>query len=276
MSELAEQPLVDTHSHVQDPEFDRDRDEALDRARAAGLQAIVSVGYDLTSSRRAVQLAEAQPDVFAAVGIHPNSVAQAGSADWSEICDLARHPKVVALGETGLDNYRKYTPPNLQEASLWRHLELAEALSLPVVIHNREASPRMRQILGEWTGRRRNEGFPGVMHCFSADAETLTACLKYGFVISIAGPVTYKNAESLRARAKDVPVGRLVVETDCPYLTPEPHRGKRNEPAFVAHTARRLAEVRSESFAELAVHTTQTASELFGLPLTAAPAASRS
>jgi TatD DNase family protein len=267
MSGFAGSPLIDTHCHIQDPDFDIDRDDVLRRAWSAGLVAIVCVGYDLESSRRAVELAERHSDVFATVGIHPNSASQAERGAWAEISALARREKVVGVGETGLDYYRKYTPPGQQEESFRWHLDLAAQLGLPVVVHNREANSRVRAILEEWVARLPAHRPRGVMHCFSADAETLEGCLKNGFDISFAGPVTFKNADTLRTLAARVPRGRLVVETDSPYLTPEPRRGKRNEPAFVEHTARRLAETRGESFGELSRHTTQTAGRLFGISL---------
>jgi TatD DNase family protein len=174
---------------------------------------------------------------------------------------------VVGIGETGLDNYRKRTRPEVQEEWLRRHLALADETGRPVIIHNREADRRVREMLAEWAPRRALTGVPGVMHCFSADRMMLEACLELGFMISIAGPVTFKTAEGLREVARAVPLGRLVVETDCPYLTPVPHRGQRNEPAYVRHTARYLAEIRGESFEDLAVRTTEAAAGLFGLEI---------
>src|SRR5262249_9027543 len=155
---------------------------------------------------------------------------QVTSACWSEIRELARHPKVVGLGETGLDNYRKFAPPVQQERWLRRHMELAEESGLPLIVHNRLADARLTAILQDWSPDNRGTRPPGVMHCFSADAAMLESCLTLGFTISFAGPVTFKNADSLRAVAKQVPASRLVVETDSPYLTPLPHRGERNEP----------------------------------------------
>ena len=271
MSALAAPRLVDTHAHLQDPAFSDDVDAVVARARRAGVAAIVCAGYDLVSSRRAVELAARYSEVYAAVGLHPNDVARTTDRDWNELRTLAGADRVVGIGETGLDNYRKRTPPEVQERWLWRHLELADELGLPVIIHNREADRRMREILGEWRGSRRSGGVPGVMHCFSADRATLEACLDLGFSISIAGPVTFRSAEALRDVARAVPVDRLVVETDCPYLTPVPHRGERNEPAYVADTARYLAELRGESFEDFADQTRRNAAMLFNLdPVTLA------
>jgi TatD DNase family protein len=267
MSAHAAVPLVDTHAHVQDPVFAEELDAVVARARQAGLVAFVCVGYDLESSRRAVEIAARYPDVYATVGMHPNSAGRATDADWDELRELARAEKVVGLGETGLDNYRKRTMPEVQERWLWRHLELGDELGRPVVIHNREADDRLRAILGEWCAGRRSGGVPGVMHCFSADEVMLEACLELGMMISIAGPVTFKNAGRLRDVARAVPADRLVVETDCPYLTPMPHRGDRNEPAYVAHTARFLAELRLEAPEALAARTTRNAAALFDLKI---------
>jgi TatD DNase family protein len=267
MSAAALPRLVDTHAHLQESAFNHDREAVLENARAAGVVAVVCVGYDVESSQKAVALAERHADVFAAVGIHPNDCGSATEADWAEICRLAREPRVVGIGETGLDDYRKRTPPELQERWLARHCDLAVERGLPVIIHNRDASLRLRKVLRtrDWPVSTRP---PGVLHCFSADRETLEACLALGFVVSIAGPVTYKNAADLRALVPAVPADRLVVETDCPYLPPHPLRGTRNEPAHVRYTAAQLAEVRAESFPEFAERTTRTAAHLFGLQTT--------
>ena len=275
MSGLADQPcgpppLVDTHAHIQDPRFAADREAVLDRALEAGLRAIVCVGYDLESSRDAVELAERHEAVFAAVGIHPNDVGDATESDWQEIEALSRRERVVGIGETGLDNYRDRTTPALQERWFQRHLDLAAELDKPVVVHNREADRRTVEMLSAWSG----DGRRAVMHCFAGDLATLRRCLELEATISIAGPVTYRNADPLREVARQVPLERLVVETDCPYLTPQPRRGKRNEPAYVAHTARFLAELRAEPFEELARRTSVNAAALFRLPLAVGVAAS--
>ena len=267
MTALARKSLLDTHAHVQDEAFDADREAVLARAAQVGVRAVVCVGYDLQSSRRAVELAARFASLYATVGIHPNYAGRATDAEWQEVCWLAGLPRVVGIGETGLDNYRDYTPAAMQEAWFERHLTLAAERDLPVVVHNRDANERVCDLLRQWTGSRRLPSAPGVMHCFSADERTLEACLGFDFRISIAGPVTFRNAERLRSLAALVPADRLVVETDAPYLTPHPHRGQRNEPAFVQYTARQLAEIRGESFEELAARTTANAVELFRLDL---------
>jgi TatD DNase family protein len=225
------------------------------------------VGYDLDSSRRAVDLAARYGPLYAAVGIHPNYAGRASAADWDQIRLLADQPKVVAIGETGLDNFRDYTPAPLQEAWFERHLALADERGLPVIIHNRQANDRVRTLLRDWSESRRQAGPPGVMHCFAGDEATLADCLQLDFRISFAGPVTFKNAERLRGLAARVPADRLVVETDSPYLTPHPYRGQRNEPSRVQLTAQCLAELRGEPYAQLAAQTTSNAAELFRLDL---------
>jgi TatD DNase family protein len=257
--------LVDTHAHLMDTAFANDLPAVLDRAAAAGVVAMVCVGYDEQSSVAAVTLAERYPQIVAAVGIHPNSSGAARPGAFERIEALARHPRVVGIGETGLDNYRKRTPTAVQRDWFERHLDLAARLDLPVVVHNREADAEVGSMLVAWS---RATGGRGVLHCFSGDDAMLAAGLEAGFLISIAGPVTYKNAGGLPDRARRVPVDRLVVETDCPYLPPHPHRGQRNEPAHVRLTATRLAELRGEPLDQIEQATTANARRLFsGLPV---------
>lgn len=227
--------LVDTHAHLMDPAFDPDRDEVLSRAHQAAVSALVLVGYDLPTSRAAVELARTLPNARATVGIHPNSAAHATEMDYAAIAELASEPEVVAIGETGFDNYREFTSPKRQRESLEWHLRLASDLRLPVIIHNRQADAEVRDIV-------MGSGVAGILHCFSSsDPNYLDLMLAYGFFISFAGPLTFKNGQTTRDMARRVPLDRLLVETDCPYLAPEPHRGRRNEPAFVRDTATCLA-----------------------------------
>jgi TatD DNase family protein len=238
--------LVDTHAHLMDSAFDGDRDAVFERAQQAGVSAMVLVGYDLASSRAALDLARRLPNTAAAVGIHPNSAAEASSADFDAVAALASAPEVVAIGETGLDNYRDFTPPARQREAFAWHLRLAEDRDLPVIIHNREADDAVSSLTEGFHGQ-------GVLHCFSSiDPGYLERMLGRGYRVSFAGPLTFKNASSIREMAKRVPSERLLVETDCPYLAPEPHRGRRNEPAFVRDTAVRLADVVDVPFEELA------------------------
>jgi TatD DNase family protein len=270
-------PLVDTHAHPMDRAFDADRAEVLARARAAGLVALIAVGYTAESSRQAVALAEAHDWIWATVGIHPNAVSAASRADWAEVARLARHPRVVAIGETGLDYYRTWSQPAAQRDWLRRHLDLAGELDRPVVVHNRAADADVRAILTEWAARRAGAARPpGVLHCFAGDPETLAVGTAAGFYVSFAGPVTYRNAGRLPLAVVQTPADRLVLETDCPYLPPVPHRGQRNEPAYLRLTARRVAELRGEPPEALARRTTANAGRLFGLPLPAAAETDRS
>jgi len=236
--------LVDTHAHLMDPAFDADRAAVLARARAAGVEALVLVGYDLPSSRAAVALAREIPWARASVGIHPNSAAEASDADFEAIAELARAPEVVAVGETGLDYFRQYTPHDRQRTALDWHLSLAEELAVPAIVHNRQADADVAEALTVAASGSTSRPIPGVLHCFSStDPHYLQRVLDAGYFVSFAGPLTFRSAQNLRAMAARVPLGRLLVETDCPYLAPVPHRGQRNEPAFVRDTATCLASI---------------------------------
>ena len=238
--------LVDTHAHLMDAAFDEDRAAVVERARAAGVTAFILVGYDLATSRAAIELAREVPDAWAAVGIHPNAAAEASDADFATLAELARAPEVVAIGETGLDNYREFTPARRQRQAFEWHLELAERLELPVIVHNRQADADVASVVG--TGN-----VHGILHCFSShDPLFLDHMLAAGFHVSFAGTLSFKNAAPTRDMATRVPRDRLLVETDCPYLAPEPHRGRRNEPAYVQDTARCLATVLDMPFEQLA------------------------
>jgi TatD DNase family protein len=234
--------LVDTHAHLMDPAFDADRDQVFARARAAGVARLVLVGYDRASSVAAVELARRVGWARAAVGIHPNSVAEALDEDFEFVADLATAPEVVAIGETGLDYYRDFTPPDRQRQAFHWHLRLAEKRRLPVVVHNRQAEADVAAIAAD-------HAWPGVLHCFgSTDAHYLERMLGLGYYVSFAGPLTFKSGGPIRAMVHSVPIDRLLVETDCPYLAPTPHRGRRNEPAFVRQTAACLADIVGVSF----------------------------
>jgi TatD DNase family protein len=242
--------LVDTHCHLMDRRFDADRGSVLRRAREAGVAALVLVGYDLASSRAAVDLARSLPNAVASVGIHPNSSGAASNADFDGLADLARDPTVVAIGETGLDYFRDRTPPQRQRWAFAWHLRLAEALGLPVVVHTRDAHADVASALESSANRRRADQPPGVLHCFTGDRAHALRMVDAGYFVSFAGPLTYKSS-NLPGVAAAVPAERLLVETDCPYLPPASHRGERNEPAFVVETARVLAHVRQMTDAAL-------------------------
>lgn len=253
--------LIDTHCHLDFEWFNEDRDEVVARAVAAGVTQIVVPAIDLTNCRTVLSLAERYEGVFAAVGIHPNS-----SAGWQDswigvLRDLAQHPKVVAIGEIGLDYYWDKSPKAMQQRALGLQLELAAELDLPVIIHNRESSADVIQLLTESPLAGREN--PGVLHSFSAEWETAVSALNLGYYLGFTGPVTFKKADALREIATKVPMDRLLVETDAPYLTPHPYRGKRNEPAYVAYVAERLAAERGIDTAVLAQQTTANARRIF-------------
>lgn len=255
--------LIDTHAHLDDDEFSADLDEVIRRAGESGLSGIVAVGTTISSSLRAVELSRTHAIVRAAVGIHPNYAAESKPEDWGHIVELSQEPEVVAVGETGLDRFRDHTPFSLQLEYFQRHIALAGERELPLVIHCRDAEADVLEQLESTIGHGRLQG---VMHAFTGEAATADCCLQLGLHISFAGQVTYRNRkfDSLREVARRVPLERLLVETDSPYLAPEPHRGRRNEPGHVRHTAERLAELRAVELAELADGTTANARRLFG------------
>jgi len=255
-------PLFDTHAHLHFPDLAADLDGVLERARAAGVTGIVTIGTDRETNPDAVALAEGLAGVHATVGVHPHDAGLATEADFEAMERLIRgSPKVVALGEMGLDFFRNLSPPDVQETVFRRQLEMARRLDKPVVIHCRDAHSEALAILAA----ERVSEVGGVMHCFSADVEVAKRCLDLGLVISLAGPVTYKNAKALPEVARFLPADRLVLETDCPFLPPHPHRGQRNEPAWVAITAARVAELRGVSPEALGETTTENARRLFRL-----------
>ncbi len=235
----------DTHAHLDQEEFDADRSAVIERAHQAGVELILAVGIDLASSRNTIRLAEDHVEIYAAVGIHANSAAQAGAEDWDQVVELAGHPRVVAVGETGLDRHWDYTPFAVQQEYFERHLSLASERNLPIVIHCRDAADDLMPMLRRAASRA---PLRGIMHAFSGDVRMARECVELGLHISFAGNVTYKNKkfQDLRLAAEAVPADRLLIETDSPYLTPEPLRGRerRNEPAWIAHTAQCLAQLR--------------------------------
>ncbi len=265
--------LIDTHAHVQFAAYDEDRAETLARARAAGVEAIVLVGTDPAANSAAIALAERHDWLYASVGIHPHDAANFGP-DRRELQAQAAHPRVVALGEMGLDYYRMLAPRPAQFAAFEAQLELAAELLLPVVIHARQAADDALAVLTRWaaTSPDRPDAAPlGVLHCFEGDLNLALRYVEMGFFISIPGPVTYPNAAERRAVASGLPLETMVVETDCPYLTPQRHRGQRNEPAYLAETVQEIAKLRNEPVETIASATTANARRLFALsPSTAA------
>src|ERR1051326_9127610 len=257
-------PLIDTHAHLDDEKLKVDLPDVVARARQAGLIRVIPIAPTAASTRACLEIAQAYADfVHASAGIHPNHAAEASPTDWDEVASLATDPRVVAIGETGLDRHWDFTPFALQEDYLARHLALSRQLHKPIVIHCREAEADMLRMLRAEYERHGN--ILGVMHSFSGDWAFAQECLGLGLHVSFAGMVTYKNAASLRDVAAKVPADRLLVETDSPYLAPAPKRGQRNEPANVVHTATCLAGVRGVSLADLAAFTTNNARRLFGV-----------
>ncbi|HSR34189.1 MAG TPA: TatD family hydrolase [Anaerolineae bacterium] len=260
--------LVDTHAHLDFAKFDADRPAVIERAKAAGVTTIINVGADLASSQRAVELAEQYDVVYAAVGVHPHDALKLDGAALGELRELAKQPKVVALGEIGLDFYRDLSPRDVQRRAFQAQLAWAAKLGRPVIVHDRDAHDEIMEILDDWAAALSNSplaGRLGVLHTFSGDLSMAERAMDLGFYISISGPVTYKNARELPEIVQALPLERLLVETDCPFLTPHPYRGKRNEPAYVRLVAERIAELRGMSFDALALATTANARRLFEL-----------
>jgi TatD DNase family protein len=271
--------LTDTHCHLDYDKFDADRDAVLARAREAGLIRILVPGLEQNSSRKAVQLAESDPMVFAAVGFHPTDLEHFSESTFSEIKELVRHPKVTAIGEIGIDYYwiKDKEARAFQHEALRKQLEFAGAVNKPAVIHMREendawfgqASVDLLEILGEWHRELRAMNHPlaekpGVLHSFNGNLETAQKAMAMNFYIGVTGPVTYKNAEEKRDIIKQLPLAKLLIETDAPFLTPVPHRGKRNEPAFVNYIADKIAEIHATTREQVGEITCRNAAHLFG------------
>jgi len=237
--------LSDSHCHLSDPQFDADRDAALERALAAGVRCFMEID--------APELAERYPCMYATVGVHPHEAAKATEETFARIRDLAAHPKVLAIGEIGLDYHYDFSPRDVQQRVFTRQLELAAEFRKPIVIHTREAWDDTLALVGQASGVPHG----GIMHCFTGDAAQAQQALDAGFHLAFGGVLTFPKAELLREAARMTPEDRMLIETDCPYLAPVPYRGKRNEPAFVVETARRLAEVRGATVESIADVTTR-------------------
>ncbi|HRX80377.1 MAG: TatD family hydrolase [Planctomycetaceae bacterium] len=255
--------FFDTHCHLDDDDFDSDRDRVISRATQAGVETILAVGTTADSSSAVVALAARYPSVLAAVGIQPNYCAEAKSDDWTRVVELACAPRVVAIGETGLDRYWDHTPFDVQQDYFDRHIRLSQAKSLPFIVHLRDCEEDILEMLRD---ARARGPLQGVMHSYTGTAAGAAECIELGLYISFAGMVTYKKSDDLRAVAVTIPDDRILIETDAPYLSPHPKRGQRpNEPALVVHTAVCLAEVRGVSLKSLAELTTANACRLFTL-----------
>ncbi|HEY1836448.1 MAG TPA: TatD family hydrolase [Rhizomicrobium sp.] len=252
--------LVDSHCHLDFPEFAPELDAVVQRARDAGVRTCVSIGTTLEKFPGVLAVAERFADVWCSVGIHPHEAEPELLESPAPLIEHGRHPKVVGIGETGLDFYYNHSPRAPQIANFRAHIAAARALKLPVIVHTRNADAETVEILRDEMGQG---AFTGVIHCFTGTQMLADAALQMGFCISVSGIATFKKSEELRAVLKSVPLDRLLVETDAPYLAPMPHRGKRNEPAFVVNTAALLAELKGVSAEELAIATTDNFFRLF-------------
>jgi len=252
--------LVDSHCHLDYPGLSEDTDAVMARAREAGVGHMLTIGTKITAFDGVLAVAKKYDNVFCTVGIHPHEAGTEPAMDVQKLMTLADHPKVVAFGETGLDFYYEHSPRADQERSFRVHIAAAREAGLPVIIHTRDADPEMAAIL---TDEMKQGAFAGVIHCFSSGPDLAATALDLGLYISISGIVTFKKAEELRAVVKTVPMDRLLVETDSPYLAPIPHRGKPNEPSYVKHTAATVAGLKDVSTDELATQTTANFFRLF-------------
>ena len=250
--------LIDTHTHLTFPNFQNDIDDVILRAKKAGVNKLIVPGLSLKTSKEAIALAEKEPSIYAAIGVHPQDSHLFDKEQLDDFYVLANHPKVVAVGEIGLDYYRDHAPRSVQKRVLRLFLKLASEVGLPIIIHNRAAFFDLVEILKE----PEFENLKGVFHCFSEDEKTAEKVVEMGFLISFTGTITFKNSISAQI-AKNLPIEKQLLETDAPFMAPVPNRGKRNEPAFVKFTADKLAELHNLSVAEICRITTGAALQLF-------------
>lgn len=259
--------FIDTHCHLNLEQFDADRADVIERARAAGVAVIINPAIDVATSQQAIELAEQHAGVYAQVGVHPNDTTDFAAATVTELTALAAHPKVVAIGEIGLDYYWERVPHAQQWAAFEAQLELAARLDLPVVIHCRDAHDDLRDILRKWvTGAQKQRGkdaMLGVLHAYAGDLALAEEAFSWNMALSFGGPLTFRNARALQALLAQLPLDRLMLETDAPYLTPHPHRGQRNEPAYIPLIAQGLADIQGVDIATVARSTTQLAQAIF-------------
>lgn len=259
--------LIDTHCHLNFDAYESDLDEVLKRANDAGVDRIIIPAVDIASAKASLELANKHSGVYFAAGVHPNSTAEFTADELGIVRELVSDNKCVAIGEIGLDYYWDKSPKGAQRSAFIAQLELAKQVELPVIIHNREASEDVMDILENWTKdlpeslRKR----PGVLHSFSASIKIAERALDAGFYLGFTGPITFKKADELRRIASQVPLDRILVETDGPFLTPAPYRGKRNEPSYIPYIAERLASLHQLTLEQIAAHTTQNAETLFAL-----------
>ena len=255
--------FIDSHAHLHFKEFQGEVDAVLARAQEAGVNCLINVGTDLASSREVIKLAQQHPQVFAAVGIHPHDVAAISNDDLTALAKLAQEKKVVAIGEVGLDYHYEHSPKEVQQQRLRDFIRLARETRLPLILHCRDAFADCFKILDEAEGWK----VGGVFHCYTGDLETAKQIVRNGFYVSFSGIITFKKTASLQAVVREIPEDRLLIETDCPFLAPEPHRGKRNEPAYVRLVARKVAELRGQAIEAIGQKTAQNTIRLFRLPI---------
>ncbi|MFC2056228.1 TatD family hydrolase [Chloroflexota bacterium] len=261
--------VVDTHAHLDMSAFDEDRTEIITRAVDVGVGNIITVGIDLESSKKAIELSKHYAGIYAAVGIHPHDVANIDKTDIKKLSEIATYPGVVAIGETGLDFYRDYSPRETQIQALKWQLALSAEMKLPVIIHCRQAEEDLLHLLRSWISDYgdTHRQYQGVIHCFNNDSNTTKEYLNMGFHLSLGAYIGYPTSTETYDVIRSIPKDRLLVETDCPFLPPQNYRGKRNEPAYLPLTVRALAEIREESYEDVAKVTTLNAQRLFRLPL---------
>ncbi|MDO0823966.1 TatD family hydrolase [Desulfosporosinus nitroreducens] len=252
--------IWDTHAHIDDPSYADDFQEVVTRMKSAGISRVTNVGYDFPSSGRSVKLALDYNFIYAAIGVHPHNAEGVTAETWEKLLELAKQPKVVAWGEIGLDYYRDLSPRSVQKEVFIQQIKLANEAGLPIIIHDRDAHHDILEIV-----KAHPPLYGGIFHCYSGSWEMAEILLKLGFYLSFAGPVTYKNARHTVEVAKKAPIDRILVETDSPYLTPEPRRGKRNEPTYVREVVMKLAEIKNLSFEDTAFHTMHNAESVFKL-----------
>ncbi|KFN03663.1 TatD family deoxyribonuclease [Bacillus clarus] len=253
--------LFDTHSHLNAEQFEEDLQEVIVRMKEAGVTYTVVVGFDEVTIKKAIELAETYDFIYAAVGWHPVDAIDMTEEHLVWLEELAAHPKVVALGEMGLDYHWDKSPKEIQKEVFRKQIALAKKVKLPIIIHNRDATQDIVDILEEEQAAK----VGGIMHCFSGSVEVAKRCIDMNFLISLGGPVTFKNAKKPKEVAMEIPMEKLLIETDCPYLTPHPFRGKRNEPSYVKLVAEEIANLKGISYEEVAQVTTENAKKLFGV-----------
>lgn len=251
--------FIDTHVHLNADQYEEDVEEVIERALEAGVSKMVVVGFDRKTIRKAMDLTERYSFIYAVIGWHPVDAVDCTDEDLQWIEELSKHPKVVGIGETGLDYYWDKSPKEIQQDVFRRQIQLAKKVKLPIIIHNRDATADVVRILEEEDAKE----VGGIMHCFGGSVEVAQQCIKMNFLISLGGPVTFKNAKAPKKVAAEIPLEKLLIETDAPYLTPHPHRGTRNEPYYVTLVAEEIAKIKELPIEEVASVTTQNALKLF-------------